>query len=126
MFLITPQKGLLRAELVDRNTTEQTRDFLDALTQAALEHKATRILIHVRASRPIFRVEEYRASTYLKEMATRPWLRVALVAGRADVRNAHQYVELLAKQQGASLRSFADDAAALAWLASAVQSQEKR
>ena len=127
MFLITPQGGVLRAELVDRQTIEQTREFLEALTQAALQHRATRILIHVRSSRPIFRVEEYRASTYLQEIAQRPWLKVALVSARVEVRSAHEYVEVLAKQQGANLRSFADDAAAMAWLQTAVaQSQEKR
>ena len=126
MFIITPQGDVLRAELADRETVQQTRDFLEALTQAALQHQATRILIHVRSSVPIFRVEEYKASTYLRELAQRPLVKVALVAPRADVRNAHQYIELLAKQQGANLRSFADDAAALAWLQTADQSQEKR
>src|SRR5262245_50470319 len=105
MFLITPQGDVLRAELVDRETVDQTREFLEALTQAVLQHQSTRILIHVRSSAPIFRVEEYKASTYLKELAQRPLVRVALVARRADVRNAHQYVELLARQQGAQLRS---------------------
>ncbi|MEA3194607.1 MAG: hypothetical protein QOD26_2940 [Betaproteobacteria bacterium] len=88
--------------------------------------RASRILICVRASRPIFKVEQYSASAYLKEIALRPWLRVALVTARADVRSAHEYGELLAKQQGANLRSFADDAAALAWLQAVDQSQEKR
>lgn len=126
MFAITPQEGTLRAELTDRQTVAQTREFLEALADAALKHDATRILICVRASRPIFKVEQYSASAYLKEIALRPWLKVALVAGRSDVRSAHEYVELLARQQGANLRSFADDAAALAWLQTADQSQEKR
>ena len=124
MFLITPQGDVLRAELVDRRTVEQTREFLAALAQAAVKHQATRVLIHVRSSRPIFKVEEYRASNYLKELAQRPQVKVALVAANADIRSAHGYVELLARQQGASLRSFASDAEALAWLRD--QSQEKR
>lgn len=124
MFLITPQGDVLRAELADRQTVEETREFLETLTQAALQHRATRVLIHVRSSRPIFKVEEYRASTYLDELARRPWLKVALVAARDDLRSAHGYVELLARQQGANLRSFSSDAAALAWLRD--QSQEKR
>ena len=124
MFLITPQGDVLRAELVDRRTVEQTREFLESLTQAALQHQARRVLIHVRSSRPIFKVEEYRASTYLQELARRPEVKVALVAVNADVRSAHGYIELLARQQGASVRSFASDAQALAWLRD--QSQEKR
>ena len=126
MSHIAAQASVLRAELVERQTVAQTLEFLAALADAALRHQATRILINVRASRPIFKVEQYSASKYLKEIASRPWLKVALVAGRADVRSAHEYVELLAKQRGANLRSFADDAAALAWLQAVDQSQEKR
>src|SRR5437762_5115419 len=124
MFLITPQGNVLRAELVDRQTAAQTREFLEALADAALKHQATRVLINVRASRPIFKIEEYGASAYLKEIAARPTLKVALVSSHADVRSAHEYVALLARQHGANLRSFASEAAALAWLAD--QSQEKR
>lgn len=126
MFHIAAQESVLRAELAERQTVAQTLEFLEALADAALKRQATRILINVRASRPIFKVEQYGASKYLKEIASRPWLKVALVAGLADVRSAHEYVELLAKQQGANLRSFADDAAALAWLQAVDQSQEKR
>ena len=70
----------------------------------------------MHSSRPIFRIEQYQASAYLKELAARPQFRVALVAHRADVRAAHQYVELLAKQQRANLRSFEDEDAAIEWL----------
>jgi len=122
MFLITPQGEVLRAELADRQTVAQTREFLEALTDAALKHQARKVLIHVRSSRPIFKVEEYGASTYLKEIAARKWLKVALVSTHADVRSAHEYVEVLARQQGANLRSFASELAALAWLSA--QSQE--
>jgi hypothetical protein len=125
-YRITPQPGYLRADLLARETAQQTSEFLEALADAALKHRVTRILINVHASRPIFKVEQYSASAYLKEIALRPWLKVALVASLADVRSAHEYVELLARQQGANLRSFADDAAALAWLQGADQSQEKR
>ena len=54
------------------------------------------------------------------------------MATQADLRSAHEYVEVLAGQQGASLRSFADTASAIAWLQAVAppdgktQSQEKR
>ena len=35
MFLITPQGDVLRAELVDRQTAAQTREFLQALAGLA-------------------------------------------------------------------------------------------
>jgi hypothetical protein len=131
-YRITPQPGYLRADLLARETAQQTSEFLEALADAALKHRVTRILINVQSSRPIFKVEQYSASAYLKELARRPWLKVALVATQPDLRSAHEYVEVLAGQQGASLRSFADTASAIAWLqavtppSSETQSQEKR
>lgn len=60
----------------------------------------TRFVVWVRNSRPIFTVEQVRAS--------------------------HQYIEVLAAQQGAKVRAFRDEARALSWLRSAppAQSQE--
>ena len=115
-YTIVAVKHYLKAELLDRETVEETREFLGALAQAALKHRSSRVLICVHSSRPIFRIEQYQASAYLKELAARPELRVALVAQRADVRAAHEYVELLAGQQGAALRSFESEAAAIEWL----------
>ena len=113
---ISAHDSYLRAELLDRETAEQTSEFLRAAGSAARAHRSTRVLICVHSSRPIFKVEQYNASAYLKEIAARPWLRVALVSSRHDLRSAHEYVEVLARQQGAALRSFADDASAIAWL----------
>ena len=115
-FSIVAVKHYLRAELLDRETVDETRDFLNALAQAARKHNSSRVLICVHSSRPIFRIEQYQASAYLKELASRPEFRVALVAHRADVRAAHQYVEVLAKQQAANLRSFENEDAAISWL----------
>ena len=108
--------GYLRAELVERETGEETRAFLDALGEECSKHQVYSMLICVRASRPIFRVEQYRASLYLQELACRPEYRVALVATRPDLRAAHEYLEVLAGQHGAQLRSFSGEAAAADWL----------
>ena len=115
-FNIVALKDYLRAELLERDTAHETRDFLKALAAAALASGQTRVLICVHTSRPIFRVEEYHASRYLKDLAARPGARVALVSSRMDIRAAHEYIEVLARQQGASVRSFSDEAPAVAWL----------
>ena len=115
-FNIVALKEYLRAELLDRDTAHETREFLKALAAAALEGGHNRVLICVHTSRPIFRVEEYQASRYLKELAARPGARVALVSSRMDIRAAHEYIEVLARQQGASVRSFSDETPAGAWL----------
>ena len=117
-FSVTPAGNYLRAELVERETGAETREFLAALVAACLEHKLERVLILVRASRPIFKVEQYEASIHLRELARRPGCRVALVASRPDLRAAHEYLEVLAGQHGANLRSFSHEALAAEWLRS--------
>lgn len=117
-FTIERADGYLRADLWDRQTAQETEAFLRALGDAALKHTAARVLICVHSSLPIFRVEQYGASAYLKELSGKPWFRVAVVADQADVLAAHQYIEVLAAQQGANLRSFADEEHAERWLLS--------
>lgn len=115
-FNVVALKDYLRAELLERETAHETRAFLNALAAEALKTGQARVLISVHTSRPIFRVEEYRASRYLKELASRPGAKVALVSSRIDIRAAHEYLEVLARQQGANVRSFNDEAPAAAWL----------
>lgn len=106
----------LKAALSGRETIEETQKFIRALAATSLKHGTTRTLIFVSSSKPIFRVQEYQVALYLKELAARPEYRVALVADEAEVQSAHDYVELLAKQHGANLRAFRDEAAAIKWL----------
>jgi hypothetical protein len=115
-------QGYLRADLFGRQTVEETLQFVDALAAEARKASASRIVIWVRNSRPIFKVEQYRVSDRFKQLAANKELRVALLADSDEVRASHQYIEVLATQQGAHVRAFRDEARALAWLR--VQSQE--
>jgi len=109
----------LRAELYGRRTIEDTLAFVDALIAEARRLSATRFLVWVRTSRPIFKMERLSAS--FKQLAT-GGARVALLADSEEVRASHQYLEVLAGQQGAQVRAFRDEPRALAWLRA--QSQE--
>ena len=54
-------------------------------------------------------------------------MRVALLADSEELRAAHEYIEVLARQQGANVRAFREELPALEWLrVPALQSQEKR
>jgi hypothetical protein len=112
----------LRAELFGRQTVEETLQFIDALAAAARKAAAASILIWVRNSRPIFKVEQYKLSQRFRQLAANKALRVALLADSDEVRASHQYIEVLAGQQGAQVRAFRDEPRALAWLRA--QSQE--
>ena len=75
------------------------------------------MLVSVRNSRPIFRVERYGLTEHFKRAAANPvGYRIALVADSDDVRSSHEYVETLARQKGVAMRSFRSEAAALDWL----------
>ena len=117
----------LKAEMVGRETVEETQDFIAAVADEARKHSASRIMICVRRSRPIFRVEQYRISEQFRVLGANPALRVALVADTDEIRAAHGYIEVLAHQHGANVRAFRDEPSAVEWLrAPTLQSQEKR
>jgi hypothetical protein len=117
----------LRAEMVGRETVEETQDFIAAAADEARKVALPRIVIVVRRSRPIFRVEQYRISEQFRLLAANPGVRVALVADTDELRAAHGYIEVLAGQHGANVRAFRDEVAAFDWLnAARLQSQEKR
>lgn len=126
-YTIETVRDHLRVEVYGRETAEETREYLKAVSAKVLESGVPRVLVWMRNCRPIFKVEKYRISQFLKVAAANADLRVAFLADSEELRASHEYVELLARQQGAKIRAFRDEAAALQWLrAETVQSQEKR
>jgi len=121
-FTFKQAQGYLRAELFGRQTVEQTFEFIEALAAEARKNASRRILVWVRNSRPIFKVEQYKISDQFRLLAADQDLRVALLADADEVRASHQYIEVLASQQGAKVRAFRDEARAVDWLVA--QSQE--
>ena len=116
----------LLASLQGRDTAEQMREFLIAVHAACGQHRCPRILMSIRASRPVFKPEDYGIATYVKDLVT-PKCQVALVGDTSELNAAHEYIEVLARQQGAKVRAFREEPPALEWLkAPALQSQEKR
>lgn len=107
----------IRAELCDRQTALETREFLKAVTAAAEEHQCGRVLISVRDSKPLFKVEEYGISAYFKALAGNRAYRVALLSDSEEIRVSHEYIVLLANQYGARVQSFRSEAEAVQWLA---------
>ena len=115
-YTIVAARGYLRAELFGRETQEQTREFLAALGQKALESGVTRVLVWVRNSRPIFKAATNGVAELFALAGSQSACRIALLGDSDELRFSQQYIELLARQQGARVRAFRDEAAALAWL----------
>jgi hypothetical protein len=106
----------LRAELFGRKTAEETLEFALAVVAEARKGDARRVLVWVRNSRPIFKLDQYKLPEQLRQLAALRDVRVALLADSDEVRASHQYLEVLASQQGAALRAFRDEPRALGWL----------
>ncbi|HLX79237.1 MAG TPA: hypothetical protein VKS43_01505 [Burkholderiales bacterium] len=113
---ITFKGDHIRAELFDRQTALETREFLQAVTAAAEQHRCGRVLISVRDSKPLFKVEEYGISAYFKALAGNRAYRVALLSDSGEIRVSHEYIVLLANQYGAQVRSFMSEPDAVKWL----------
>jgi hypothetical protein len=118
-FRIEPRGGHLLAELQGRESAADMREFVLAVRLACHEHDWTRILVSVRASRPMFKTEDYGLSGvvrgYLNDIIS-PSCRVALLGDSSELNHAHEYVELVARQQHLNVKAFRDAAAAVEWL----------
>jgi len=115
-YEITVEPNYLKANLFDRETAEETREFLVAVAAETRKHKRAQILISVHTSRAIFRVEQYGILDYFKELGGLSKYRIALTADSEELRISQDYVESLARQHGLNVRSFHSEQAALNWL----------
>lgn len=113
---ITPRRGYLRAELVGRETVEETQVFLRAVVRENARHQRPFVLIAVRESKPVFQVAAHRLIEHIEELSRQGVNRIALVGDTRDLRMSHDYIELLARQRGLNVQSFGVESAALEWL----------
>ena len=125
-YQFTMQRGFLRADLLDRETAEETRAFLEAVVLASINHRCSRILVHVRLSNPLFTVERLGVLANFKKIASDPAHRIALLGDTLELGMSHDYVSLLGRQQGINLRSFKTEAEAVEWLKTRLGSEERR
>ena len=115
-YKIEPREGYLLAEMVDRETSEETAEFVRALVAGLAEHKANRLLISVHTSRPIYKVEGWGLSGAIEAIKAIPGFRVAFVADSHDMEMAQQYIALLLGQRGVLTRNCHSETEAIAWL----------
>ncbi len=114
-FSVDLRQDYLRAELVDRQTADDMREFLHAVQAACRQHGCPKILMLVRNSRVIFKPEDYGLSSYVPDLVS-PACQVALLGDSQELHVAHEYIELVARQQHINTRAFRDEASALRWL----------
>jgi hypothetical protein len=109
--------GYLRAEMVDRDTAEETARFVTAIVEALHKEGALRLLISTRQSRPVFKVEDWKLSAALDQVMGIAGLKVAFVSDTRELAMSQDYIALLGRQRGLDFQAFgADEPAAVAWL----------
>jgi hypothetical protein len=115
-FSINLAAGYIRAELRERATAEETREFWEAILNEMRKQNITRVLISVRSSRSIFDVESFGLSEAMAQLAVMASVKVALVSDSSDLAAAHGYVERIAQQRGLRFKAFQGEAPAAEWL----------
>ncbi len=86
----------------------------------------SRILVHVRSSKTLFTVERYGVLETFKKLASDPGHRIALLGDTVELGMSHDYVALLARQQGITLRNFQNESQAVAWVTDRRQPGDRR
>ena len=115
-YKIAMERGFLRADLLERETAEETRRFLRAVVFESVRHGCSRILVRVRSSKTLFTVERSGVLETFKKLASDPEHRIALVGDTVELGMSHDYVALLARQQGITLRNFHNESQAIEWV----------
>src|SRR5258708_22743408 len=115
LYKITIEPDYLWAELFNRETMEETREFLQLVASAAMKHKRSRVLMSVRSSNPVFTVERSGFLPYFRKLSADPSHTISLLGDSEELGISHQYIELIGRQHGVTVRSFRDQAAALEW-----------
>lgn len=116
----------LVAQLFGRETAEEMREFLHAVIEENRIYRRSSIFLDIRSSRPLFHTERLGLFDYFKELAGGPSCKVALLGDSQDLCISHEYVALLAQQQGLHVRSFRDRAAVFKWLDGRRRSHDRR
>ena len=118
-YSIEPQDGgYLKAEMLERDTAAETAQFVEAIVEALHARNAARLLISIRNSRPVFKVEEWKLSAALEKVMSIAGLQVAFIADTRELQMSQEYIALLGRQRGLNFRSFESEQAAVAWLTS--------
>ena len=125
-YKIAMDRGFLRADLLRRETAEETRRFLRAVVFESVRHGCPRVLVHVRSSKTLFTVEKFGVLETFKRLASDPAHRIALVGDTVEMGISHDYVALLARQQGITLRNFHNESQAIEWVRDRRKPEDRR
>lgn len=109
-------EGYLRAAMVERETGEETREFLRTTFDALLARKAKKLLVSINRSRPMYKVTEWDLSAAIECASRIKGFKLALVSDTREMSMSHEYIALLCTQRGVACKVFGSEKTAVAWL----------
>jgi hypothetical protein len=115
-YTIVAGPQYIKAEMVERESAEETKEFVHAILETLRKHKPPHVLISIRSSRPLYKVDSWNLSGALDQMVVLEGLRVAFIADSKELAMSQEYIALLARQRGLDFRTFAAEREATAWL----------
>jgi hypothetical protein len=116
-YTIEKCAGYIKAEMVERDSAEETKQFVLAILAELRKGETARVLISTRKSRPVYKVESWDLSAALNElMPLKDRLKVAFISDSRELALSQEYIELIARQRGLAFRTFPSEPAAVAWL----------
>jgi hypothetical protein len=114
----------LKADLRGRETPEEMRQAISTILTECRKTGMSSVLISTRASRPLFKVQEFGLSAFLDEMSSS--CRVALVAESEELRASDEYIATMAQQKKMNVRAFHSEALAARWLQNGAPGPSRR
>jgi len=126
-YTITSASSYLVAQLIGCETPGQMREFLRAVVAENRTYRHPLILLDVRSSRPLFQdVERLRLFDSFKQLSAVPSCKIALLGDTRELCLSHEYLVVMAQQQGLNVRSFQNRAAMFNWLNEQRRAQDRR
>jgi hypothetical protein len=115
-YTLEQKDGYLKAEMLERETAEETAEFVNAIVEALRTALIPRVLISTRQSRPVFKVEDWKLSEALQKVMSIPALRVAFITDSRELAMSQEYIALLGRQRGLEFETFSSEQGAIIWL----------
>jgi len=125
-YEISTEARYLRARMSDRETGEETREFFRAVILEYIKCQGSSILLDLRSSRPIFHAKPHGFMEFFRMLAEGSSCKIALLGDAKDLHMSHEYIAMLARQQGMNVQSFGDERSALLWLGERRERHERR
>jgi hypothetical protein len=106
----------LRVDVSQRGGPEEARMVVERILAEQASTGLKNVLIMMRESPAIFRVETWDFSGFVPRLVAIPGLRIALLSDSNDLYASQEYIALLSAQRGLNVAAFRNEQAALQWL----------